>query len=87
MLHFGSRKCNITPRMLLIMAYTNDQLIILEKAIASGQLRVRFNDREVTYQSTEAMIRVRNDMRAELGVAVPASARSRLVSIQSGKGL
>jgi hypothetical protein len=69
------------------MAYSNAQLTALENAIASGYLRVRYADRDVTYQSTADMIKLRDAMRAELGVAAPASSRPRIVTFATGKGL
>jgi hypothetical protein len=69
------------------MAYSNAQLTALESAISSGILRVRYADRDVTYQSTADMIKLRNEMRSELGVAVPASAKSRIITFATGKGL
>lgn len=42
------------------MAFTAADLSTIEEAIATGALRVRFADgREVTYQSADALIRVR----------------------------
>lgn len=42
------------------MAFTSADLDALDRAIASGTLRVRFSDgREVTYQSLDAMLRAR----------------------------
>ena len=42
------------------MAYTTDDLSIIERAIASGQLRVRLSDgSELQYQSTSDLMRVR----------------------------
>jgi hypothetical protein len=49
--------------------FTMEQLAALEAAITSGTLRVRDGDREVTYHSLDAMIRLRDRMRAELGLA------------------
>lgn len=70
------------------MAYTQQQLTELEEAIASGVLTVRHSDgRTVSYQSLDAMRKVRNDMLAELG-AVSGKRRRRTMRLyQSGKGL
>ena len=51
--------------MLYTMAYTVDQLNILEKAIASGTQQVRFNDRIITYHSHKDMRDLRDALRAE----------------------
>lgn len=69
------------------MAFTQTQLTALESAIAQGVLSVQFNDRRVTYHSLDEMIRLRDTMRSELGVAKPATARSRIINIPTGKGL
>lgn len=69
------------------MAYSQAQLENLENAIAAGALSVRFNDRSITYNTTDEMIRLRNIMRAELGIAAPAIARGRFIRIPTGRGL
>lgn len=51
------------------MAYSAAQLAALEAAIASGQLKVRYADQEVTYQSLEAMQSLRNAMLREINAA------------------
>lgn len=69
------------------MAYTLSQLATIEEAIASGTLRVEIDGRVVVYQSTEALIKVRDMMRAELGVATPSTARGRVWSPTISSGL
>lgn len=69
------------------MAFSQDQLTALESAIAQGALSVRFADRTVTYHSLSEMLKLRDTMRAELGVSSPATARSRIINIPTGKGL
>lgn len=59
------------------MAYTNAQLETIEGAIASGTLRVEIDGRVVVYQSLDALIKLRDQIRAELGVATPVTARGR----------
>jgi hypothetical protein len=73
--------------MLLSMAFTNDQLSKIESAIAQGALTVKYADRLVTYHSVNEMMRLRDTMRAELGVSVAAGARMRRISLATGKGL
>lgn len=75
------------------MAFTQDQVTALEKAIASGTLRVSYSDgvgtREVTYQSLSAMRALLRQMRAELNPQ-PAGTKKRrgLVRLtQMGTGL
>ena len=47
--------------------FTTAQLEALEAAIAQGALKVKYQDREVTYQSLSDMLRLRDVMRGELG--------------------
>jgi hypothetical protein len=69
------------------MAYTQTQLDTIEAAIASGTLRVEIDGRVVVYQSLEALTKLRDQMKAELGVATPASARGRVWSPTISSGL
>lgn len=48
------------------MAYTTEQLTVLEAAIASGQLSVRYADRQVTYQTLQDMQNLRQVMLREI---------------------
>ena len=66
------------------MAWTTEQKTALEEAIASGVLTVRYADRTVTYQSTEAMLKVLKQMNAQLN----PKPRRRLTTrvYQSGRG-
>ena len=59
------------------MAYTIAQLETIEGAIASGTLRVEIDGRVVVYQSLDALMKLRDQIRAELGVATPVTARGR----------
>ncbi|MCQ4165133.1 phage head-tail joining protein [Tahibacter harae] len=58
------------------MSFTTDQLEALEVAIASGTLKVRHGDREETFQSLDALIRLRDRIRAELGLVGANNGRS-----------
>ena len=69
------------------MAFTLSQLESVETAIASGTLTVRMGDRLVTYQSLSDLIKLRDLMRGELGVAVPAAARGRAWQPVTSSGL
>lgn len=70
------------------MAFTTDQLTALETAIASGQLSVRFNNKEIRYQSTNEMILLRDRMRSELGISqTDTRTRSRAINFVTSKGL
>lgn len=48
------------------MAWTKSDLDQIEKAIASGTRRVRFQTHEVEYQSTSEMLKARDIIKAEL---------------------
>jgi hypothetical protein len=66
------------------MAYTQQQLEALDAAIAEGALTVKYTDKSVTYRSLDEMIRIRDLIRAELGVL---SHSTSLVYPTFGKGL
>lgn len=66
-------------------SWTQEDLERLERAIASGHLNVRYGDQSVTYQSTEAMLQIRDAMRRALGVTAATKERRRLA--RYGKGL
>ena len=48
------------------MAFTQDDLSALERAIASGELTIRTNDKLVTYRSTDELIKARDTVSAAL---------------------
>lgn len=48
------------------MAFTQDQLDALEKAIAEGTLTVKYRDRLVTYRTLDEMLKIRDLMKSEL---------------------
>lgn len=48
------------------MAFTTDQLAAVDAAIASGELRVSFNGRDVTYRSMNDLVKARQLIAAEL---------------------
>lgn len=69
------------------MAYTNDQLNILETAIAAGALTVRYADgKSITYHSLSDMQRLRREMQSEIGVT-PAKKRTGIITPSTGRGL
>jgi hypothetical protein len=45
-----------------------EKLKALELAIASGESRVKYADREVQYKGTDEMIKARNEIRKILGI-------------------
>lgn len=70
------------------MAFTTEQLTALETAMASGQLSVRFNNREMRFQSLNDMIALRDRMRSELGITqADTRTKSRAINFVTGKGL
>jgi hypothetical protein len=48
------------------MAFTSADLMVIEKAIASGVLRVKFSDREVQYQSLSELFKARDAIKNSL---------------------
>lgn len=50
------------------MAFTQNQLDILDKAIAQGVTRVDYGDKVVEYRSLDEMLRIRRLMAEELGL-------------------
>jgi len=69
------------------MAYTTQQLATIEEAIASGTLRVEIDGRIVVYQALSDLIKLRDQMKAELGVSTPSTARGRVWSPTISSGL
>ena len=57
------------------MAWTSEQLVALEKAIAQGALRVRYSDKEVQYRSLSEMMQLRDTMKQDLGVSKQSARR------------
>ncbi|MEO3997191.1 hypothetical protein [Mesorhizobium sp. CAU 1732] len=51
------------------MAWSQSDLDAIEKAIASGARRVRFQTHEVEYQSTREMLKARDVIRADIDVS------------------
>lgn len=65
--------------------FSAEQLARLEAAIASGLLTVRVGDQAKTYHSLEDMLRARDLIRRELGIAGATSReRRRLASYDKG---
>lgn len=65
------------------MAWTTEQLAAVEEAIASGANRVKYADREVTYNSLDDLLRLRDRMRREMGLADGSQSR-RYASFSKG---
>lgn len=74
-------------RIFRSMAYTLSQLERLERAIASGVLRVEHLGEVTVYQSLADMIKLRDQIKAELGVETPSTARGKAWKPLSSSGL
>jgi hypothetical protein len=48
------------------MAFTQAQLDAVETAIASGELKVMFDGREIIYRSIDDLLKARNTIKASL---------------------
>jgi len=72
------------------MAWTTTDLESIEKAIVSGQRRVRLNGREVEYHSIDQMLKARDAIRNGINQAASLSSgntRPRSFRARTGKGL
>jgi hypothetical protein len=58
-----------------VPTYTEQQYITLKNAIAQGTKRVKYADKEVEYQSLEAMRNLLEEMAVELGYKKPGGGR------------
>jgi hypothetical protein len=66
---------------------TQADIDALNQAIASGTRQVVLGGQSVTYQTTDALIRARNDLRAELQAMNATRRRSRMSYLYlSGRG-
>lgn len=66
------------------MAFTQAQIDALEKAIAEGTTRVKYQDREVTYRSLEEMLQILSMMKNSLD---PTSGQIKVIRPEFSKGL
>lgn len=67
------------------MAVTQADIDALNAAIASGARSVTLGEQTVIYNTTESLIKARNDMRAELALQNPAvRSRGRLTRLIFG---
>ena len=67
------------------MAFTQTQLDAVEAAIASGELRVMFDGREVVYRSVPELIDARNLIRASLEASGATAAKTRTSYVSRGR--
>lgn len=65
------------------MAFTQTQLDALDVAIANGRRVVEYDGRKVEYRSITEMLKLRDLIKQELGLA-PKSPRRRVVSHNKG---
>ena len=66
-------------------AFSQSALTALEEAIAKGALRVKYEDKEVTYRDLDEMLKIRDLMRQALGIDKSPRGVRRIA--QSNKGL
>ena len=67
-------------------AQLQQQIDELDEAIASGALRIRYRDRDVTFRSEEKMKALLNEKRRELAGLSPTR-RARTFTVYSKKGV
>jgi hypothetical protein len=65
------------------MAFTTDDLAAINAVIASGELTVRYADRTITYQDSNALIRARQLIIDDLAVQT-GTTRKRITRISQG---
>jgi hypothetical protein len=68
--------------------FTLTQLEAIEKAISSGTLKVRYDGKEIQYQTTDALLNARRVIRDELiatGVLSDAPTRGVATVLQFGR--
>ena len=66
------------------MAFTEEQLIALEAAIAQGVKRDEYADKVVEYPSLKDMLALRDVIRTELGLINSFSGNRKLASYNKG---
>jgi hypothetical protein len=70
------------------MAYTQADLDRLKRAIARGQLEVRYADRTIRYRSLDELMTVKRDMERELAASSGMPQRPGSTLLRSaGKGV
>ncbi len=60
------------------MAFTQEQLTALEEAVASGELTVKYNGREITYRNSDDLMKTYRFVKSQLDTLTrnPASVAS-----------
>ena len=67
------------------MPYSNEQLLALQKALATGEKRVTFGDKTVEYRSIEELREAIREVEASLARSA-GSRRTRQIRVTTGKG-
>ncbi|MEF8729503.1 MAG: hypothetical protein V5B34_15040 [Accumulibacter sp.] len=67
------------------MPYSNEQLVALQKALATGEKRVTFGDKTVEYRSVEEIQAAIREVEASLARTAGAR-RPRQIRVTTGKG-
>jgi len=67
------------------MPYSNEQLLALQKALATGEKRVTFGDKTVEYRSVEEIQAAIREVEASLA-RTAGSRRPRQIRVTTGKG-
>lgn len=67
------------------MAFTQSQLDAVEQAIASGELRVMFDGREIIYRSIDDLMKARNTIKAALQATGATAAVARTSYASRGR--
>lgn len=67
------------------MPYSNEQLLALQKALATGEKRVTFGDKTVEYRSLDEIQAAIREVEASLARAA-GSRRTRQIRVTTGKG-
>jgi hypothetical protein len=63
------------------MAFTQQNLDAIEKAISTGTLSVEYNGKRVTYRSMSDLLKARDVIKAELAKQQPGSAPRSSIAI------
>ena len=63
--------------------FTEADLTAINKAIKTGALKVKYTDKEIQYSSLEEMLRIRDQIRRDLGL----NNSTQRVPMKFGKGL
>lgn len=66
------------------MAWTQADLDAIDEVIASGELTVKYRDREVTYRSMDDLLRARKLILSDLGLSSSFDNRRRLTKTTKG---